>query len=55
MDAAGIIGPDIRGKDPVAILNAMKSVPDMGIIDLTEEQVSQVAAYLRALHEFASH
>lgn len=55
MDAAGIIGPDIRGKDPVAILNAMKTVPDMGIIELTEEQVSQVAAYLRALHEAAAH
>lgn len=55
MDAAGIIGPDIRGKDPVAILNAMKSVPDMGIVELTEVEVDQVAAYLRALHEAESH
>jgi len=55
MDAAGVIGPDIRGKDPVAILEAMKSVPDMGIIELTPEEVDQVAAYLRALHEAESH
>ncbi len=55
MDAAGIIGPDIRGKDPVAILAALQSVPDMGFIELTSEQVDQVAAYLRALHESESH
>jgi|GEM_PF-823071 mono/diheme cytochrome c family protein len=55
LDAAGIIGPDIRGKDPVAIMAAMKAVPDMGIIELTEAQVDQVAAYLRQLHEAESH
>ncbi len=55
MDAMGVIGPDIRGKDPVAILEAMKTVPDMGIVELTELQVDQVAAYLRALHEHEEH
>lgn len=55
MDAAGIIGPDIRGKDPVIILDALSRVPDMGIIDLTPEQVDQVAAYLRQLHDVAEH
>jgi mono/diheme cytochrome c family protein len=55
MDAAGVIGPDIRGKDPVAILDALKTVPDMGIIELTTEEVDQVAAYLRQLHEAEAH
>ena len=55
MDAAGVIGPDIRGKDPVAILDALGRVPDMGIIELTPEQVDQVAAYLRQLHDTAAH
>jgi len=54
-DATGDIGPDILGMDPVAILAALRTVPDMGFITLTEAEVSQVAEYLRHLHELEAH
>jgi len=55
MDATGDVGPDIRGRDPVAILDAMSAVDEMGFIELSEVEIARVAAYLRALHEFESH
>jgi mono/diheme cytochrome c family protein len=53
--AKGDIGPDIRGRDPVAILDALKGVEEMSFIELSEEQIAAVADYLRYLHDLVAH
>ena len=55
MDAKGDIGPDIRGRDSVAILAQLKTNEVMAFITLTPEEVDQVAAYLRYLHDIEAH
>jgi cytochrome c553 len=48
--ATGSAGPDIRGQDRATIQGALRAVPDMGFIALSEEQLDAVAAYLATLH-----
>lgn len=55
MDALGDVGPNIRGKDSVAILRQLKTNPNMKFIKLTKQEVDQVATYLRYLHDAESH
>jgi len=55
LDGAGKLGPDIRGKDAVAIAQAMGTVPEMNLVQLTELEIAQVSAYLLELHEAAAH
>lgn len=55
MGALGDVGPDIRGRDSVAILGQLKKNPDMKFIKLTKEEVDQVATYLRYLHDLEDH
>jgi len=55
MDATGDFGPDIRGQDSVAVLQALKANEDMQFIELSEVEVDQVAAYLRYLHDIEAH
>lgn len=54
-DATGDIGPDIRGRDSVTILGALKTVDDMGFIELSQEEIAQVSDYLRHLHDTEAH
>ncbi len=51
----GDIGPNIRGKDSVAVLKQLKTNPNMKFIKLTKKEVDQVATYLRYLHDTESH
>lgn len=51
----GDVGPNIRGKDEVAIMKQLKVNDQMAFIDLTKEEVDQVAAYLRYLHDLEAH
>lgn len=55
VDAKGAEGPDIRGRDPAAILEQLQVNDSMAFIELTPEQLDQVAAYLRYLHDAAAH
>ena len=55
MDAKGDIGPDIRGRDSVAILGEIQTNEDMQFIELTREEVDSVAVYLRYLHDIEAH
>ena len=55
MKAEGDIGPAIHGQDAVAILNQLKVNEAMQFITLTPEEVDQVAAYLRYLHDTEAH
>lgn len=55
IDGAGKFGPDIRGKDAVAIAQAMGTVPEMNNVKLTDAEIAQVSAYLLELHEAAAH
>jgi mono/diheme cytochrome c family protein len=55
LGGAGKLGPDIRGKDSVAIAQAMGNVPEMANVRLTEVEIAQVSAYLLELHEAAAH
>jgi len=54
-DGSGDVGPDIRGADPVAIMNALRTVPDMAFIELSDQDIAAVADYMRTLHEIESH
>ncbi len=54
-DAAGGFGPSIHDRDPVAILNALRTVEDMAFIKLTDEEIAAVGAYLRYLHDTVAH
>lgn len=51
----GNIGPNIRGKDSIAILKQLEINPQMEFIHLTEEEIVQVATYLRYLHDQEAH
>lgn len=53
--AVGDVGPDIRGKDALAILAQLETNEAMGFIELTPEDVDKVAAYLRFLHDQQAH
>lgn len=53
--AHGGVGPDIVGTDSVAILNQLANNEAMSFIELTEDEVNQVAAYMRYLHDLESH
>jgi mono/diheme cytochrome c family protein len=53
--AEGDIGPAIHGQDAVAILEQLKTNEAMSFIELTPEEVDQVAAYLRYLHDTEAH
>jgi mono/diheme cytochrome c family protein len=55
MDATGDIGPNIRGQDSVAVLQALSANEDMQFIELSKDEVDQVAAYLRYLHDIEAH
>lgn len=55
MDAHGGIGPDIVGVDSVVIFEQLASNEQMAFIELTEDEVAQVAAYMRHLHDLESH
>lgn len=55
MDGTGDIGPDIRGVDPTLILDQLRSNSQMEFITLSEQEVEQVALYLRHLHELEAH
>jgi len=55
MDALGDVGPNIRGKDSVAILKQLKTNDNMKFIKLTKKEVDQVATYLRYLHDTTTH
>lgn len=49
-DATGLIGPDIRGKTAQNITDAIGGgVPDMAFLELTEDEIAAVAAYLATL------
>ena len=48
-DAAGLIGPDIRGKNANLVKAALTNVSDMNFIELSEQQIDEVAAYLASL------
>ncbi len=49
MDARGKIGPNIRGKSPQAIKQALGTVVQMSIVHLTDQEIQAVSAYLRYL------
>lgn len=53
--AQGDVGPDIRGKDALAILTQLETNEAMGFIELVPEQIDKVAAYLRFLHDQQAH
>lgn len=55
MTAEGDIGPNIVGRDSVAILDTLRVNAEMQFIQLTEEEIDQVAAYLRYLHDLEAH
>jgi peptide/nickel transport system substrate-binding protein len=55
IDAQGELGPDIRGKDPVLILNALSSIAEMMELGVSKEEIDLVAAYLRYLHDLEAH
>lgn len=55
MNAEGDVGPNIVGQDAVAILAQLQTNENMGFIELTEEEIDQVAAYLRYLHDLEAH
>ena len=48
-DARGKVGPNIRGKSPEAIKQALGTVLQMSFISLTEEDIEAVAAFLKHL------
>lgn len=48
-DATGVIGPDIREKTAEDIRAAIMGVAEMDIVDLTEDEIRSVAAYLVTL------
>lgn len=48
-DAAGDIGPDIRGKSRRQIKYAVRGFDEMPTIDLTSDQIDGLAAYLQSL------
>ena len=54
-DAAGLVGPDIRGKDSVDIVAALASVPQMSFIRLNRDDLLAVQEYLRYLHDTVAH
>jgi len=47
--------PNIQGKSSVAILEQLRSNPDMQFIKLTDDEVDQVEAYLLYLHDLVAH
>lgn len=55
MDANGDIGPGIRGADPALIMEQLSSNEQMTFISLSDEEVQQVADYLRYLHDQEAH
>lgn len=55
LDATGDVGPYIIGMDSVAILEQLKNNGNMQFIDLSNEEVDQVSAYLRYLHDLEDH
>lgn len=50
-DATGVIGPDIRGMDATFIKNALRAVADMEFMELNDDEIEAVAAYLKTLAE----
>lgn len=48
-DGRGSVGPSIRGKSAEAIRQALGTVLQMSIIELTDEEIEAVAAYLKYL------
>lgn len=53
--AEGDVGPNIQGRDAVAILEQLETNEAMEFISLTNEERDQVAAYLRYLHDQVAH
>jgi len=51
----GNIGPSIHGKDAVAIMKQLQVNEQMAFIHLTQDEIDQVAAYLRYLHDINTH
>lgn len=51
MDASGDIGPDIRGRTALDILDQLAANEQMQFIQLTDDEVEKVAAYLNYLYE----
>jgi len=51
----GDIGPDIRGQDSVVILDQLRTNEQMEFIQLSPDEVDQIAAYLRHLHDMEAH
>ncbi|MDZ4134824.1 MAG: c-type cytochrome [Paracoccaceae bacterium] len=49
------IGPNIRGKDSVTILKQLQVNEKMKFIHLEPDEVDQVSAYLRYLHDQEAH
>ena len=48
-DAKGNIGPNIIGRDVGGVRRALSGVAQMAFIELTEEEIVGVAAYLQTL------
>lgn len=53
--AEGDIGPDIRGRNSTDILEQLRVNDQMKFINLTQEEVDQVSAYLSYLHDLEAH
>lgn len=53
--AQGDVGPNIQGRDALAILDQLNTNEAMQFIALSEEERDQVAAYLRYLHDQVAH
>jgi len=47
--AEGDLGPNIRGKTSDEIQNALATVPEMTNVDVTDDEVTEIAAYLATL------
>lgn len=49
------IGPNIVNADAVLVFEQLQTNPAMTFIELTEDEVNQVSAYLRSLHDLEAH
>lgn len=54
-DAGGDLAPEIRGVDSGLIFEQLAENPEMSFIELSEDEVNQVAAYMRFLHDMEDH